>query len=351
MTKNLEFRRLQKGDAEGLSQLFYEVFGDGKDSDYWHWKYYQNPAGEHMAMVALHGSRLVGIIGSIPVKVKVRTNTLLASQGVDIVVSPDHRKRKTFFKLEADVTELTIKDGAYFSYAFSIEQTYRIFTKLLRFNGVCPIFNMSKVINPTPYLRQKLRMESLANLLGLIGKKAISKLNKKKLSIPHGLEMVEVTHFDRRFDDFWRREARNYEIAVVRDSEYLNWRYVESPIPYKIFSVETNESVMGFVVLRFSQEEVGRGRIVDIVTETGREGIIDLLLTKALDYFLDQKVDVITCWMLEHWPIFHALRKRGFVKRETPHDLMVRSYVADFPNEYLTDESKWYMTMGDSDYY
>jgi hypothetical protein len=55
--------------------------------------------------------------------------------------------------------------------------------------------------------------------------------------------------------------------------------------------------------------------------------------------------------MLEHWPIFHALRKRGFSQRGTTHDLIVRSYVADPGNEYLADKSRWYMTMGDSDYF
>jgi hypothetical protein len=342
---------LQKGDKERLSELFYEAFGDGKGADYWDWKYFQNPAGEHTTMVAFDGARLVGNIGGIPVKMRAGTNTLLASQGVDTVIAPDHRKRTTFFKLEAGVKELMIKNDVCFTYAFSIKETYRIFTQVLRFSGVCPIHKMSKVVNPTPYLQQKLGMGLLTKPLGIAGKQAIARLNKKKISVPAGLRIVEVKHFDRRFDDFWRREASMYEIAVVRDSGYLNWRYIESPTPYKIFCVETDESIKGYIVLGCYQEEVARGRIVDILTQTGEEQIMDLLLAEAINYFIDQKVDVIVCWVLEHWPIFEALRKRGFIQRETPHDLMVRSYVPHLSNEYLADRAKWYISMGDSDYY
>ena len=351
MTKNLEFRRLQKGDEAELSQLFCEIFGDGKNADYWDWKYYRNPAGRHMTVVALHGPQLVGIIGNVPVKTKVGTKTLLAAQGVDTAISPAHRKRTTFFRLEASVREEMLKENVNFSYAFSIKQTYDVFTKVLGFSGVCPIFNMSKVINPGPYLRQKTGMRLIPNLLGAIGKGTISRLNRRGLSAPPGLNVADVTHFDHRFDDLWQSESKTFDIVVVRDSKYLNWRYIQSPFPYKVFCVESGKSVKGFVVLGCYQEEIARGRIVDFLAETGREDIIGLLLTRAINYFLDRRVDVISCWMLEHWPVFDALRKRGFVWRETPHALMVRSYSSVLGNAYLSAKDRWYTTMGDSDYF
>jgi hypothetical protein len=83
----------------------------------------------------------------------------------------------------------------------------------------------------------------------------------------------------------------------------------------------------------------------------GDTQIIHLLLAKAINYFVEANVDVITCWMLEQWPFFEALQKKGFVQRDTNHDLMVRTYVTDLEREYLNARSRWYMTMGDSDYF
>jgi hypothetical protein len=140
-------------------------------------------------------------------------------------------------------------------------------------------------------------------------------------------------------------------MAVVRDSKYLNWRYIDSPNAYKIFSVERHQLIKGFIVLTFEEGATKRGRIVEILVEQGQKAVTNLLLTQAIGYFFDQGADVINCWILEKSPAFTALEKRGFVKRETPHDLIVRSHTYGLSNEYFADDSKWYITMGDSDYF
>jgi len=348
----LQYRRLRRNDQKGLSELFYEVFGDGKGVDYWEWKYYENPAGRHASVVAVDGDRVVGILGGVPVTMKVGGESLLVCQGVDTVICADYRKGSTFFKLEAAVAQEMVDYGLSFRYAFTIKETYGLFIEGRGFSGVCQILKMSKVINPEPYLRQKIDIGLLTDMLGGVAKWAIGNWNKKRLFVPEGLELVEVSRFDQRFDDLWQREAENYEIAVARTSDYLNWRYINTPRPYKVFSVESDQFVQGFIVVGCYKEEVSRGRILDIVVEKGQKELLDLLIARAINYFIDQQVDAVTCWMLEQWPAFHALKERGFLPRQTPHDLIVRSYFPEkVGNDYLADPSRWYVTMGDSDYY
>lgn len=351
MAKNLEFRKFRRGDEEGFSSLFREVFHVEKDASYWDWKYFRNPAGQHMIIIALDKDKIVGATGTIPARFKVGAKEIIAAQGVDIVLLPQYRDRGTFFKIEKIARKECQDNNVKFNYAATIKKTYRIFTKMLGFVGVCPLFNMTKVLNPAPYLQQKIKTKLLSVPIGFMAKKALSVWYRKKPLMPHGLSIKKVTRFDHRFDEFWSRESHNYEIAVVKDSSYLNWRYVDAPESYDIFGAEQDGVIKGFVVLKCSREEVVRGRIMDIFVEKGREDIAEILLTRAIQYFVDKDADVITCWMLEQWPIIEALRKRGFVKRETPHDLVIRSFATDIPNEYLTDKSKWYLTMGDSDYY
>lgn len=348
----LQYRRLRRSDIEGLCELFYEVFGDGKGARYWEWKYYENPAGRHASVVVLDGSRVVGILGGVPVEMKVDDRSLLVCQGVDTVVTESHRSPSTFFLLEDTVTREMIDRGLFLRYAFTIKDTYRLFTASRGFVGVSPIFAMSKVINPKPYLRQRINVGLVADVLGGVAKGAIRQWNKKKLAPPDGLEIVDIPRFDARFDRLWEKEADKFSIAVVRKSSYLNWRYVDAPKHYKVFGLQTEEVVKGFVVLACYKEDVVRGRIVDIVVENGRKDLADCLVVKALNYFVDKQVDAVTCWILEHWPISHVLRGRGFVERQTPHDLIVRSYFPEkIANDQVADDSKWYITMGDSDYY
>ena len=348
----LHYRRLERGDIGSLCELFYEVFGDGKGVDYWQWKYFDNPFGEHASIVAVDGGRVAGILGGVPVMVQMGKEQIPVCQGVDTVIAAEYRRSSTFFKLEQAVAEEMVRRRLAFRYAFTIKETYGLYTGGRGFQGVCPIYKMSKVIDPTPYLDDKVGVSLLANLFGGMAKGAISRWSRKTISIPQDLELFEIVRFDEHFDDFWHEQAQNHEIAVARTSDYLNWRYVDAPQSYKIYGIRSDAAVKGFIVVGCYREEVYRGRILDIMVDEGQKEVLGLLITRALNYFVENEVDAVTCWMLEGWPAFHALQERGFVPRETPHDLIVRSYFPEkVHNEYLAESSRWYITMGDSDYY
>ena len=348
----LHYRRLERGDIKSLCELFYEVFGDGKGTDYWEWKYFSNKSGEHASVITADGNRAVGILGGVPVIVQMGDKAFRVCQGVDTVIAADYRRSSTFFRLEAAAAREMVRRELMFRYAFTIKETYGLYTGGRGFRGVCPIYKMSKVIDPTPYLDQKVGMGCLTNMVGTMAKGAISRWNQKKLSPPEGKKLLEISHFDDRFEEFWRGQAEQYEIAVARSSDYLNWRYVEAPQSYKIFAVQSDKAVVGFIVVGCYREDVYRGRVLDVMVEKDQQEVLDLLMARALNYFVEEQVDAVTCWMFDRWPAFNTLKERGFVPRETPHDLIVRSY---FPkkvqNDYLADASRWYITMGDSDYY
>jgi len=348
----IDIRKMQPGDEEGLSQLVEEVFNENKSIEYWRWKYFENPCGFHQTNVAMEGDECVGIMGAVPIKVIINNTVFFANQGVDIVVSPKHRKNRTFFRLEKAATRLCLEYHSVFTYAFSVEDTYRLFTKLLRFQGVSPVFNMNKIINPTPYIQRYLKFKIPSEILGGLFKNVIKRILSKSVAPPKGLRVFDITYFDQRFDDLWSHEAPKYGIAIVRDSEYLNWRYIENPSPYKIIAVGSDESIEGFVVIK-SADEIGlrRGRIVDFLIRDNRPAVMDTLFSTAIKHLIDEDVDVITCWLIGSEEIHAALKKKRFIKRKTNHDLMIRTYSDKFSNEFLADESRWYMTMGDSDYF
>jgi hypothetical protein len=221
----------------------------------------------------------------------------------------------------------------------------------LEYTGICPIFNVTKVLNPIPYVQRKMGVRFPAEAVGSVSKRVMAWLYRRKFVAHPNVDTVEVARFDPRFDEFWHKEAVHYPIAVVRDSKYLNWRYVDGPNFYKIFCVEKDRMIKGFVVLKCVQDGgIKRGKIVDILVEWGQETVAELLVERSVSYFAGENVDLITGWIFEHWPVFEIFRKRGFAKRKAPHYLVVNSQFVDIPKEYFLDMSKWYVTMGDSDY-
>jgi hypothetical protein len=50
------------------------------------------------------------------------------------------------------------------------------------------------------------------------------------------------------FNDFWQRMENHLPIAIVRDSTYLNWRFLDNPYPYKIWIIRKRDKIVGYFV-------------------------------------------------------------------------------------------------------
>jgi hypothetical protein len=346
----LEFRRLRRGDEQGLSRVVREVLSVETDPAYWDWKYFQNPAGEHMVTVAVDDGEIVGVQGYLPGRLKCDSRVLLSAQNLDMAVLAAYRTGGTFLKMHDKAMEYGPKQNAALCYGFPNETAYRL-APCLEYTGICPIFNLTKLLNPIPYIQRKMGVRFFAQAVGSVGKRVVAWRYGRKPGVHPNTATVEVERFDERFDEFWRQEAVHYPIAVVRDSKYLNWRYIDGPTSYKIFCAEKDHRIKGFVVLRCVQDrDIKRGKVVDILVEWSQETIAELLVERSLSYFAGKNVDVVTSWIFEQWPVFETFRKKGFAKRRAPHYLVVNSQSVDIPKEYFLDASKWYVTMGDSDY-
>ncbi len=352
----LKYRLVQPGDGPKLTELYQSVFNVYKSPEYWHWKYYQNPAGEPGMYVAVDQDteKIIGEIGSIPVWIRVKGKDLLAAQGCDIVVAPAYQRGTPFFRLEKLAHAFNIDRGKHFEYAISIKLTYKIFTQRLGFKGVSPVRRLVKALNPTPYIARKLKLPFLSQPLGWIGKELIRgwdwlrEIHKVKLAV------VQADNFDDRFERLFNRVADNYGVMIIRDVKYLNWRYNLHPQEkYTTLALEgADGELRGYAICVINNTDVCRGRIVDLVIDPrDREGM-RAILAGVLEYFYSRGVEVAAAWLLEHVSHVKVFREFGFTFKETPHDLMCRPINEETaPIKYLSCPGNWYFTMGDSDYF
>jgi len=347
----LELRRLQRGDEERLVDIYREVFGVELGVPYWRWKYFDNPFGDPVMYVALDGDRIVGEIGGILCNVRAGGKEALAVQVVDIVILPEYQKGGPFFKLEKLGRKEAAERGVGLSYAISIKKTYKISTRILKYKGVCPIKRYMKVLDPSPYLKHK--MGPLGGVIGGAGKVGLKLIQKGRLSGGKGVEVREEKDFGPAFDELWEREAPNYEIAVVRRTPYLKWRYTDSPInDYRVIAAHAGGVLRGYMVLGTSEQaEVKRGRIVDLFMEKDNEDVAAALINHAQDIFYAEGCNLVVTWLPENGWLAALFEKARFAPKETPHDLIVRPEAGEYDEEYLKDPSNWHLSMGDSDYF
>ncbi|OGL44901.1 MAG: hypothetical protein A2W05_06520 [Candidatus Schekmanbacteria bacterium RBG_16_38_10] len=344
----ITFRFCEENDIERLVLFHREACGADSLPEFWRWKYFENTAGPSCIALALDGERIVGRIGFIPVRFRLDSNVVTAAQQVDSDILQEYRKGGTYFSLSRMVRTEGEKRKLSFGYGFAIESTKEISVKYLGYRVVSPVRRVMKILDPTQYIERTVKIPG-TRLLG----KSIGRLIKLKEEIFAGddSDIFEVHNFDSRFDDLWKR-ARLGRIMAIKDSEYLNWRYLKCPtVKYVVFAKD-ERIPQGFIVLHTALENnIKYGIIDDLIWNPDIPDIIKCLISRATKYFIEEGVENIISWAPQNDFFKLLLRKKGFVDRPMPHYLIAISRKDDGRLEgFIEDEKNWYYMLGDSDY-
>jgi hypothetical protein len=145
----------------------------------------------------------------------------------------------------------------------------------------------------------------------------------------------------------------------VRDAAYLNWRYRQNPLRrYRILAAERGDSLAGYAIL-----SLDHGRLVAEMVEwlvaPGEEAAGLALLAAVTELARREACALLQVWMLpQHTLYVRLLRASGFIfapRPGLPHwmrsstPFLVRPGPAGPPPASQLD--KWFLSMGDHDYY
>lgn len=350
---SIEIRSLQESDGPNLSILYKKVFNVDKTPSFWTWKYFKNPAGDHMMKVAVdtdYNGMIIGQIGCIPMNFIVGKENVLGSQVCDIVILPEYQKGGPFFKLHEQATKENLDRGVQFIFGYSIKRTLKISTRLLKFIDVSPIHNLVKILDPTVFIQKKINVPVVSNLAGSLSKKVMQLSPSNKIKLSEGQEILEIQQFDKRFNDLIDSLKTCNHVMVYKDSTYLNWRYINHPIVnYKIFALNSSEGLMGFIVISIEDKEMRRAYILELIAREEMSWIIDILLNKAISYCTEKDVASISAWSFGQSSSWKCLREKSFFMRETPNNLIVRPHLSRHFEMDIGLVANWSISMGDCD--
>jgi len=63
--------------------------------------------------------------------------------------------------------------------------------------------------------------------------------------------VATIERFSGQWDIHWKALSHDYHVTINRTSSYLNWRFVQNPkIKYRIFGLNKNGVVVGYIILR-----------------------------------------------------------------------------------------------------
>ena len=80
------------------------------------------------------------------------------------------------------------------------------------------------------------------NMQPLLERKLRQNADIPRLTYPSSLSFKEIARFDNRVNDLWETAKNGFKTIVVRNDQFLNWRYISRPdIHYHVYGAYDHE--------------------------------------------------------------------------------------------------------------
>jgi hypothetical protein len=164
-------------------------------------------------------------------------------------------------------------------------------------------------------------------------------------------EQVEVVRrFTRDIDRVWERVAPRLDLAVRRDSAYLNWKFAEPPhVRYSVALLKRDEEAHGYAVYRHMREPQGRvTQIVDFLVDPADERGLKTLLRWIDREARAEDSDKIRCYV-QHARFRRVLRRSGYFAVKSNVLLNAKVNAVKVPPDFYESTEGWHFTYGDGE--
>ena len=349
-------------DYPAIAELLDGTFGKrpyGQRLKLWNWRFDLNPARTESFpsfLVVEEKSRIVGVHGLIPLRVKAGKQRLNASCSCDLAVDPSARSVGMKLKLatmDKKLSPLHLSTSANepankITLALGgreISDGRRKYIKPLKASGLMRRGMAGKGTAAGFAATASMLIWKPVDWILAIGRAV------RPSARVEGSDVRNVTSFDVRFDVLWEELAKEHAILIVRDSLYLNWRYSGYPFPgIQSFGLFRGEQLLGFAVIHFSVDE-DRLRFAAILELGGlkrESGVPEHLLEEAIRRAVHGGAHYLIA--MATIPAYEdSLRRLGFRMREKSYSSITYKNNSDVPDEIFANDRNWYMTLGDGD--
>jgi hypothetical protein len=312
--KDVIVRLYQNGDEYLIAKLFKEVFGREMSLDEWKWKYKSSGNQRIYSSVAVsetHG--IVAHYGCMARRMIYQGKEVFGLAIGDVMVHPQFRGTKLFKKVTMLAPEESGKDGISIGYGFPNERAMLLPEKLGLYEKVEDVFEATK------------KVKFANNLNRFIYK------------------FFPLSFDDNRINILWESVKAELKLALIRDREYLTWRYQRHPFfKYELWGLKKRwgNKLHGIAVLRKEDE---RMLIIDFIS---RLDTMQILFQKMENYAFIVGSETIIVWTPEY--LRQKLEKIGFLVRPSVTCIPRSTHKAYLPKEYL--KGIFFYTMGDTDF-
>lgn len=341
-------------DLAEQRRLFNACFGKHKDVDTFRWKYHDNPHGAALAKLACNAAgEVVGAYAYVPRRFLRDGQPVTLMQASDAMVDPSARRQRIFTGLDDIVCAESGEAGVPWAFAYSGRLSYNGFLR----NGWVELGH-ARIwrwrFASRRSLARKGRLGPLAARFAPLVDAAVLRRRNARLA-EHGALVAALTRVQRfgpEADLLFDEAAPRRGLVGVRDSAWLNWRYVDTPTGraecYALRSPD-GQRTDGWLVAEFHD---GHGFLVDLLArDDATRARLALAFTVLAHARGMQEATALVC---DHHPLVGDLRDvgwepaRGDLAFRDTFPFIARACRADAPEGDL-DLARWWLADGDRD--
>jgi len=283
-------RPYRSGDEEGVLSLWRAAFGKDISASLWRWKYLKNPYPVQIGLAVGEEGEVLVMYGGIPYFANWKGERVTITHLMDIMSHPDWRKSGLFVKTGTAFFDLFAgPDRTCFYYGFPGKYHFDIGKKYLKYTGLK---------NGVGFLKAE------TGTLGMNKMRAWGRIER-------------MTGVDEAFDDLWKRCRKDYPFAVIRDSAFLRWRFLEHPVrEYEIWGYRScfRRGWQAYAVFAIEGETA---RMVDILAPASMKTTRDFLVRMG-DRFHGRGIKEIETWLPEDHFLARFAASAGLKPFEEP---------------------------------
>jgi hypothetical protein len=326
---DLTIRPFRPGDEAGLLAGHNQIFPP-RSRAHWDWKFRDNPTGQIHIMVAEHATAgLVGAYVTLPAPFVIEGRRRLVGQCVDLWVLPEHRRAGPrpglFVNLALAHYEAWGGKAEHqnsFHHGWPIA-TWRIGQKYLRY----------EMVRDWDFLFREMPAGGF-----------------RPRAVAAELQVRAVARFDADTDALWAEFAQTTQLAAIRDSRQLNWRYADAhDQTYELFEcreTRTNRLRGIAVMARRDFALANTFLIVDWLVPADDHDATAALVATAERRANELGTAALATLFQHRDPRFLHFQRLGFLVFGTIYFQVVIPFDT---HETQFFKEQWYHTLGDSD--
>lgn len=347
-SEDFRFGPLEEADLQGISDLITRMSDDSglrlrdKSAAYYRWMYLDNPAGPAVVHSARKDGRVVASFALAPKRFQVGGRQVLIGKTMDMFTDPEFQGRGLIKRCTAAVFDAARASGIAGWYVTPSVNSYPIFKNKWDYREDLRVLFRARVLQFGPLLGAVLKP---AGVLGRAIDGVRRLLPRRAPELPEGYSVAELERFDHEADRLWAEVGPGYRVALVRDAEYLNWRYVDNPDHYTLLGLRREGLLVGIVVLTETvRRGVRCGEIVDFVAPAQDDDVLKLLVAVAVDHSRRARHALVQAWTVKGTTLDARFRVAGLGVKRTEVKFLTSP---DLTDPLLKDANAWLLTQGD----